>query len=226
MRVGLVSGGDWRSGIAAARETGAELICLPQLSFVPYVAAVRDRAGLELAERPPSKLLAEALGLASGAWLAASTYESEGEGVFYVTSHLVGPDGEVAAYRQRRVDAAPGRYEQMFWSPGHSANQLVRLPAGPATTLVGGDLRDSEAWAAVARAGARLVLGGASEPKDLWSRTVRTAGGMAAAHGLVALVVNRAGESHGTDYPGGAAAFGPEGNELRPGTDELYEVNG
>ena len=224
MRVALVSDGDWRGGIAAAREAGAELICLPQLSFTPYIAAVRDRAGLELAERPPSKLLAEALGLANGAWLAASAYESEGEGVFYVTSYLAGPDGELAAYRQRRVEAAPQRYEQMFWSPGHTENQVVRLPAGPATTLVGADLRDPAAWAAVAHAGGQLVVGGASDPEEMWSRTVRTAAGMAAAHGLAAVIVNRAGESQGIEYPGGAAAFAPGGGELPAGANDLYEV--
>ena len=226
MRVALVSDGDWRRGIAEARGNGAELICLPQLSFTPYMAAVRDRAGLELAERPPSKLLAEALELASGAWLAASTYESEGEGVFYVTSHLAGPDGERASYRQRRVEAAPQRYEQMFFSPGHSETQLAGLPAGPATTLVGADLRDPAAWAAVAHCGARIVLGGSSEPAELWSRTARTAAGMAAAHELTVLVANRAGEGHGVTYPGGSAAFGPDGGELEAGEDRLYEVTG
>src|ERR671930_2389804 len=116
MRIGLSSEADWREAIGRLRERGAELICLPQLSFIPYVAAVRDRGGLELAERPPSKLLSEALAIGDGAWLAASAYEFEGEGVFYVTSYLAGPGGERASYRQRRVEAAPGRYEQMFWS--------------------------------------------------------------------------------------------------------------
>jgi len=55
MRVALLSAPDWRNAIPEARERGAELICLPHLSFSPYVAAVRDRDGLEHAERPVSR---------------------------------------------------------------------------------------------------------------------------------------------------------------------------
>lgn len=225
MRIGLASEEDWREAIGRLRGRGAELICLPHLSFVPYVAAVRDRGGLELAERPPSKLLAEALALADGAWLASSAYESEGEGVFYVTSHLAGPDGARASYRQRRVEAAHGRYEQMFWSPGHTPNEIARLPLGPATTLVGADLRDPGAWAGAAAAGARLVLGGASEPAEIWSRTSTIVAGMAAAHDLTALTVNRSGEAHGVVHCGGAVAFGPGGIALTPVADGIYEVD-
>ena len=47
--------------VPAARERGAELICLPHLSFSPYVAAERDRAGLEHAERPVSRSFRDAL---------------------------------------------------------------------------------------------------------------------------------------------------------------------
>lgn len=221
MRVALAPDADWREAVRRERGCGAELICLPHLSFSAYFPATRDRVGLELAERPPSRSLREALELADGAWLAASTYESEGEGVFYVTSHLARPGSGGASYRQRRVDAEHGRYEQMFFSPGHQPPVIVALPAGPATTLVGADLRDPEAWAGAANAGARVVLGGASDSEQTWVLTERIAAAMAAAHGLTALVVNRAGE----DHPGGVAAFGPEGAELVPDADGLYDVS-
>lgn len=224
MRVGLASGTDWREAVGRLRREGAELICLPHLSFAPYVAAVRDRAGLEIAERPPSKLLREALALVDGAWLAASAYESEGEGVFYVTSYLAGPNGTRASYRQRRVEAAPQRYEQMFWSPGHTPNEVAELPIGRATTLVGADLGDPRGWAEAVAVGAEIVLGGVSEPAELWSRTSRVVQGMAAAHGVTALVVNRADDAHGVVYPGGKVAFGPDGAPLPVGAGGLYEV--
>ena len=186
---------------------------------------MRDRAGLELAERPPSRTLREALDLADGAWLAASTYESEGEGVFYVTSHLAGPGGADGSYRQRRIVAEHGCYEQMFFSPGYEPPAVVDLPAGPATTLVGADLRHAEAWTWVADYGAKLVFGGASEWELSWKTTERVVGAMAALHGLTVLVVNRAGEHAGVVHPGGVAAYGPDGAELVPDADGLYEVS-
>jgi predicted amidohydrolase len=218
VRVALESTTDWRQDIARARERGAELICLPHLSFAPYVAAARDRGGLELAERPPSRSLRDALALAAGAWLAASAYESEGEGVFYVSAYLAGPDGIATRYRQRRLEAEHGRYEQMLWSPGHEPPRVAELPCGPTVALAGADVREPAVWAALD--GARVVVGGLSEPAARWDRTRRMAAGMAAAHGLTVLLVNRAEEAFG----GGAAAFGPGGEELAAETDGLYEV--
>ena len=134
------------------------------------MAAERDRAGLEHAERPVSRSFRDALGLAGDAWLAASAYESEGEGVFYVTARLARGGSVVASYRQRHVEAAPGRYEQMFWSPGHDPFAVAELECGRTALLVGYDLRTPAAWAEVAAAGAQVVLGGASD------RTRRTRG--------------------------------------------------
>ena len=224
MRVALVSDPGWRKAIRRERRRGAELICLPHLSFVPYVAEDRDRAKLELAERAPSRTLQEALEIADGSWLAASAYESEGEGVFYVTSYLAAPGGRMISYRQRRVEAEPRRYEQMFWSPGHDGPSTVELPVGPATTLVGADLRDLDAWARVAASGARVVLGGASDSAEIWERTTRIVAGVTAAYELTALVVNRADDRLGVVYPGGLRSFGPDGEPLHADEDGLYEV--
>ena len=224
MRVAFVAEPAWREGIARERDRGAELICLPHLSFAPYVAAVRDRAGLELAERPPSPSFREALELGDGAWLAASAYESEGEGLFYVTSYLAGPGGAVGSYRQKRLEVCAGRYEQMFWSPGHGPRDTVELPLGRAATLVGADLHDPGAWGELAAAGARVVVGGVSEPADLWERTLRAVAGMAAAQRMTALVVNRAEERDGVRYPGGSAAFDRHGSRLDPDAAGIYEV--
>ena len=214
MRVALLSATDWREAVPAARDRGAELICLPHLSFSPYVAAERDRDGLEHAERPVSRSFRDAAGLAGEAWLAAPAYESEGEGVFYVTARLARDGAVAAAYRQRHVEAAPGRYEQMFWSPGHEPFAVAETPCGRTGLLVGYDLRTPAAWAEVASRGARVVLGGASEPGELWAATRRVAAGMAAAYGMTVLIANRS----------GSAAFDPSGADMAPGDDTLFQL--
>ena len=211
MRVALLSSPE---AVPAARERGAELICLPHLSFSPYVAAERDRAGLEHAERPVSRSFRDAAASAGDAWLAASAYESEGEGVFYVTARLARGGEVAAAYRQRHVEAAPGRYEQMFWSPGHDPFAVAELECGRTALLVGFDLRTPAAWAEVAERGVQVVLGGASEPDELWAATQRVAAGMAAAYGMTVLIANRS----------GSAAFDASGAELLPADDTLFEL--
>jgi len=215
-----------RACVEGARAAGADLICLPHLSFAPYFPARRDRGALELAERPPSAAYRSVLEVAGSAWVFASSYESEGEGVFYVTARL-GRAGETAAsYRQVRVEAAPGRFEQMFWSPGHSGYSLAVLPGGHAGLLVGADARVPEAYSELARLGARMVVGGVSEDEEGWAKTRRISAGMAAAHGLSVLLVNRQGREGGVVFPGGTLATDATGEEIPPGPDGLYDLDG
>lgn len=215
-----------RARVEEARAAGAGLICLPHLSFAPYFPARRDRAALELAERPPSAAYRSVLELANSAWVFASSYESEGEGVFYVTARL-GRAGETAAsYRQVRVEAAPGRFEQMFWSPGHTGYALAGLAGGPAGLLVGADAGVPEAYSGLARLGARMVVGGVSEDAEGWAITRRIAVGMAVAHGMGVLLVNRQGREGDAVFPGGTLATDAYGEEIPPGPDGLYELEG
>ncbi|WP_183341302.1 nitrilase-related carbon-nitrogen hydrolase [Conexibacter arvalis] len=207
------------ASVAAASAAGAELICLPQWSFAPYVAATRDRAGLELAQRAPAPAWRDALAAAGPAWLSASAYESEGEGVFYLTARLGRDGGEEVAYRQRRLAAAHGRYEQLFCSPGHGDLAVADAPWGPTGLLVGLDAADPQAWAALARRGARLVVAGVAEDEEGWDRLRALARGMAAAHGVAVALANRAGEEHGIAFAGGACAVAAGGEELAVGAD-------
>lgn len=214
-----------RERVEEARAAGAQLICLPHLSFSPYFPARRDRRALEFAERSPSAAYRSVLEVAGSAWVFASTYESEGEGVFYVTARLGTFGGNAAAYRQVRVDAAPGRFEQMFWSPGHTGYAVAGLPPGPAGLIVGSDARAPEAYAELVRFGARVVVGGVSEDEEGWARTRRVAVGMAAAHGVGVVLVNRHGSEGDVVFPGGTLAVDAGGAELPAGPEGLYELD-
>lgn len=222
------------ASVSAAAAAGAELICLPQWSFAPCVAATRDRAGLELAERAPAPAWRTALAAAGPAWLFGSAYESEGEGVFYLTARLSpggGADGNGAAdapageasggvaYRQRRLAAVTGRYEQLFCSPGHGSFVTADAPWGRTGLLVGLDAFDPLAWEVLARGGARLVVAGVAEDEDGWDRVRALARGMAAVHGLAVALANRGGEEHGIRFAGGGYAVAAGGEELAVGDD-------
>lgn len=224
MRVAVLSGGG-ADAVAAARAAGADVVCLPQLSFSEYLPGVLDRAGLERAERPVARSYREALAAAGGAWLAASSYESEGEGVFYATA-MLGREGTAALlrHRQRRLDAEPGRWEPLLLSPGHEPPGVIALPWGPTGVLIGADVRDPASWADLAAAGARVLLGGVSEPLPLWTRTRRTVAGLAAVHGIAALVANRGGEEHGVRFAGAGGGWDAAGAELPAGADGLLEL--
>ncbi len=225
MIAALVSDPDWRSGIESVRKAGAGLICLPLLSFTPYVAASLDRAGYEQAERPPSPTWREALEMAGGAWLSASLYESEGEGVFYFSGRLGRKNGDEILWRQRRLDAFPGRYEPMFAAPGHEPMRVAQVDGLGATILMlGADLRSPEIWAEAASLGVDTVIGAAAEPSDLWQQTEHTVVGMATAHGLTTLVVNRDSREASPDWTGGVIARDSTGSEIAETGQGLFEV--
>ena len=202
------------ASVSAPAAAGAELICLPQWSFAPCVAATRDRAGLELAQRAPAPAWRTALAAAGPAWLSGSAYESEGEGVFYLTARLGTEDGDEVSYRQRRLGAAHGRYEQLFCSPGHGSFVTADTPWGRTGVLIGLDAFDPLAWEVLARAGARLVVAGVAEDEDGWDRVRALARGMSAAHGLAVALANRGGEEHGIRFAGGGYAVAAGGDEL------------
>lgn len=211
-----VLGGGGTEAVRRARAAGADVICLPQLSFLPYLPGVLDRAGLEHAERPPARSLRKAVTAAGGAWLSASAYESEGEGVFYATAALARAGGGAGLrHRQRRLDAERGRWEPLLFAPGHTPPGVIDLPWGSTGVLIGADVRDPASWAELTAAGARVILGGASEPEKLWARTRAIAGGLAAHHGVAAVVANRDGRG---------AAWGFAGEELSIGEDGMVEL--
>ncbi len=212
--------------IAAASGSGADLILLPQLSFSPYFPVARDRDLLELGERLPSNSMRAAMEAAGESHLAASVYECVGEGVFYVRGELSSlADGCLLADRQHRVEAEPGRYEQMFFSPGFGARQVAELPWGPTGLLLGADVREAGAWSELAAAGAALVLASVSEPAERWQGTKRIAAGLAAANGIAVAVVNRAPSESEPDFAGGALVADAGGAELGPDQNGIYEVS-
>ncbi len=222
MRVAFITEVDWLAGVQDAAAAGVDLICLPLLSFGPYVADSLDRGGYEKAERAPSPCYARALEAAEGAWLAASSYESEGEGVFYVTGRLGrAGQGERLLWRQRYLDQWPGRYEPMFSTPGHLPAETIELKCGPVGMLLGGDLRSPEAWLSLSDLNVRAVVCATADPGDLWDKTSSVAASMALLHGFTVLVANR-----GPDGSAGVA-FDPRGeplDQVTPGIVELEEA--
>jgi beta-ureidopropionase len=217
-------GGQQLELIAGAAKAGADLIILPQLGFTRYFPAARDRAALELGEREPFASLRSAAEQSGPAHLFASVYECVGEGVFYVRGELLGPGGEsLVVERQRRVEAAPGRYEQMFFSPGHGPRRVVETPWGPTGILIGADARDAGVWRELADLGAELVVAGVSEDGPGWEITATVARGMAAALGFAVAVVNRE-EDGDPGFPGGSMVVNGRGAAVEADSEGIFEL--
>lgn len=212
--------------ITAAAKLGVDLVLLPQLSFSRYFPAGRDRAALELGERLPSREMSSAIRAAGESHLAASVYECVGEGVFYSCGQIARlGDGTLLTERQRVVEAAPGRYEQMFISPGFGPRSVAKLPWGGTGLLVGADVRSVSAWTELASAGARLVVASVSEPAEQWQGTRTAAAGLATVNGMAVALVNREPSEDESDFAGGQLVADPSGTELAPDGDGIYELS-
>lgn len=226
---GPVSAGTGDGGplteIGTASGRGVDLVLLPQLSFSPYFPAKRDREALELGERLPSKQMRAALEAAGDCFLAGSVYECVGEGVFYVRGELGSrSEGCLLGERQRRPEASRGRYEQMFFSPGHGPRSVAELPWGRTGLLIGADLREIGAWTELSRLGAQVVLGSVSEDQDGWARTARIAAGLAAVNGVALGLVNRAPSEAEPEFAGGALVIDQAGREIAADADGFFNL--
>ncbi len=225
MRAALVPEPGWEAAVPLAAAAGADIICLPLLSFSSYVASDLDRGSYQEAERAPSATWSRAVELAGGAWLAASPYESEGEGVFYLSGR-VGRLGssENLLWRQSLPESAEGRYETMFWSPGHGSVETITVEGWEAALMLGGELRDPASWAAVVDAGASLVLGASAETADLWAETARIANQMATRNRIAVMIVNRSAQESGPDFAGGALALSPAGEPIVESAPGIFDL--
>lgn len=226
MRAALVSDPDWEVAVPLAAAAGADLICLPLLSFSSYVASDLNRASYEEAERPPSAKWRRGVELADGAWLAASPYESEGEGVFYLSGRLgrLGSTDNLL-WRQSLPEGAPGRYEAMFWIPGHGSVETVTVEGWEVALMLGAELRDPSCWEALVSAGASLVVGASADTAGLWEETVRIAEGMSTAHGMAVVVANRAPHPSGPDFAGGTLALSAAGESLVESSPGIFDLS-
>lgn len=226
----LAAGGEDQGGlldeIGALSETGVDLVLLPQLSFSLYFPAIRDREALELGERFPSSRMSAAREAAAGAWLAASAYECVGEGVFYVSGELGSSEqGTVLTQRQQRIEAKPGRFEQMFFSPGHDERRVAELPWGKTAMLIGADTRDPDAWNELARLGTDLVLVSVSENAEGWEQVRCACQGFSTVHGFSVCAVNRAPAEDEPGFAGGSFACDAAGRELTADVNGRYAMS-
>jgi N-carbamoylputrescine amidase len=158
-------GGDRRAALAEAvrdTEEGVDLVVLPYLGAYPHFWGTLDRAGYRYAERAPIPTIEVVREAARrrGIAVAVSFYEAVGEGVFYATVALVGPDGEVqGTYRQAHALNWEGHREQLYFQPGTSGRFPV-FAVGSARVgfLLGGDLWVPEAARILALDGADLLI--------------------------------------------------------------------
>jgi N-carbamoylputrescine amidase len=109
------------SGLRAAKEQGAELVCLPELFAGPYFCQVEDPAEFDRAESldgPTLTRLGEAATELSLDVLV-SVFERRSAGLYHNTLVHLGPDGQQrAVYRKMHIPNDPQFEEKFYFTPG------------------------------------------------------------------------------------------------------------
>ena len=230
--------------IRQAKESGAELVLLPELHVGPYFCQVEDTENFNLAETIPGPT-SEALGQVAkelGIVIVASLFERRAPGLYHNTAVVLEKDGTLAGkYRKMHIPDDPGYYEKFYFTPGDIGFKPIQTSVGKLGLLVCWDQWYPEAARLMALAGADLLLyptaiGWNSDDSeaerqrqlDAWITIQR---GHAVANGLPVLSCNRIGHepdpspnSQGIQFWGNSFVAGPQGEFLAHLDDQACKI--
>ncbi len=125
-----------RAGVRLAAANGARVVCLQELTLLPYVAMIEggpDAAGIgpESLAGGPTRALATELAVELGIFVHASLYEADDTvaPLGFNTAICVSPDGElVARTRKLHIPVTAGYYEDHYFAPGHPPDGATAAP--------------------------------------------------------------------------------------------------
>ena len=215
-------------GVRCAAQHGARLVCLPELTRLPYVAIDArgpdaDGPAPEALPGGPTFALAASLAAETGAYVHASCYEEADDGgLGYNTAFVVAPDGAlVARTRKTHLPVTAGYHEDAWFRPGDSAYAPVSVAGARFGLPTCWDQWFPEVARAYALAGAdALVFPSAigSEPdhpgfdtEPLWEHVIRA---HAIVNGMFMIVANRIGTEGPVTFYGSSFVSDPYGRVL------------
>ncbi len=200
-----------------ASESGAQIVCLPELFQTQYLCQREDAGLFDLAEPIPGATTDTLSALARQLHivLIASVFEKRARGVYHNTAVVFDADGAIRGlYRKMHIPDDPLYYEKYYFTPGDLGFRAFDTDVGRVGALICWDQWYPEGARLTALQGAQVLfyptaIGwhpfekaefGAAQ-HDAW-RTIQRA--HAIANGVYVAVVNRVGHETG-DVRGNAA---------------------
>jgi len=128
-----------RQGVEVAAGEGATIVCLQEMTLLPYCAIVEggpDVVGIHPEPVPggPTHTFAAELAVALGVHVHASVYEADREvaPLGFNTAIVVAPDGSlVARTRKLHIPVTAGYYEHHYFAPGDTGYPVVEIAVTP-----------------------------------------------------------------------------------------------
>jgi N-carbamoylputrescine amidase len=215
------------SMIDEAAEKGARVIVLPELFTSGYYCyRVRDTSLFEEAESIPGPTIDVISEKAQEyeAYILAPIFENR-NGVFYNTSPLIGPSGEIIGkYSKTHIPLSGGALEKYYFKPG-SDFPVFNTSFGNIGVITCYDRLFPEPFRILAIKGAEIILVPSTlypqqkvQVGDDWEFISRT---RAKENCVFGVFVNRAGQEEGLHYFGSSLITGPDGRVIaRLGPEE------
>jgi len=202
-----------------AVENGAKIICFEQLFSTFWFPRAKSEAFFDLAEDEEGPTLRTLRGVAAekGVTLVCPLFERAGEGEFYNTAFVLGPDGEtLGRYRKMHVPEMPLWEEKYYFRPGNLGFPVFESQGLRFGVQLCWDNFFPEGARLLALGGADLVFcptAAAFASSRKWETVISAS---AIVNGMYLFRVNRVGREEAQDFYGRSFCVNPEGEMLMP----------
>jgi N-carbamoylputrescine amidase len=146
---------------AKAADSGAEVICLPELFRSQYFCQKEDIDFFNLAETipgPSTELLGK-IAREKKVVIVASLFEKRAPGLYHNTAVIIDDKGNIAGlYRKMHIPDDPAYYEKFYFTPGDLGYKSFNTTYGNIGTLVCWDQWYPEGARITALKGASLIF--------------------------------------------------------------------
>ncbi len=216
-----------REMVRQLAQSGAEIVCLPELFRSPYFPREGNTSHFELAEpiQGPSTEALSRLAAELQVVLIVPIFEKREAGLYHNTAVVIDADGQVAhTYRKMHIPDDPYFYEKFYFAPGDLGFHAADCRAGRIATLICWDQWFPEAARLVALDGAQMLfyptaigwIDGEDDDENAAQReswlTVQRA--HAIANGVFVIAVNRVGQEENLNFFGSSFVCDPQGRIL------------
>lgn len=224
--------------ISKAADSGAKIVCLPEIFFSTYFPQHLGINYFELAETIPgptidalSKIVRE-----KKIYLVAPIFEKEKDRAFYNTAVLICPDGNISGkYRKNHIPHNEGYQEKYYFRPGNLGYPVFETPYGNIAVSICWDHWFVETQRIYALNGADIIFSPTAlglcdfhstkinkKYMEKWEMMLR---GQAIQNGVFLAVNMRTGVEDKIDFCGGSFVADPNGeiiSKLGVEEDVLY----
>lgn len=220
--------------MAEAARRGAELVCLPEFSLIPYFPGARQPDGFAHAESIPggeSERFFSALAKKYTVKIVGSIYEEAKDGGLFDTATVHDATGQlIGVTRKIQIPSGSGYHETDYYA-GSDQYPVVKLGSLNIATPTCYDQWYPEIARIYALSGAELIIyptaigdepeNHAMDTQDAWETVMR---GHAIANGIFIAAINRVGSENGVTFYGSSFVCGPDGRVIARASRDQAEV--